>query len=78
MGIFDIIGFHIHVDGGKLVINLGSKKSQILLLRIGMALLGIPIMMYTLPPEKSFLLFVIGLGFWILIWLFGNLKTSKS
>ena len=71
----EIVGIHFHIDGGKLVVQLGSTKAQIAPIRIGMALLGIPIMLYALPPQNNLLLFIIGLGFWVIVWLFGDLNS---
>jgi hypothetical protein len=74
----EIIGIHFHIDGGKLVVALGSTKAQIAPIRIGLGLLGIPIMLYGLPPQNNLFLFIIGLGFWEIMVLFGNLQNSTK
>ena len=74
----ELIGIHFHIDGSKLIVQLGSTKANIALIRIGLAILGVPIMLYALPPQNNLLLFIIGLGFWEIAVLFGNLNSMAK
>ena len=71
----ELISIHFHIDGGKLIVQLGNTKVNIALIRIGLAILGIPIMLYALPPQNNPLLFIISIGFWGIAVLFGNLNS---
>ncbi len=69
-----LFGIHFHFHLGKLVVNLGSTKPNVAALRIGLAILGVPIMLYAVPPKNNVLLFIIVLGFWELYCLFGKFQ----
>lgn len=79
MALFDILGIHIHIEISELTINAGGGKGySVATSRLALAILGILIMLYALPPQNNLFLFLIGLGVWWYLTLFGNPKKMAK